>query len=55
MEKDARLYDIVSSLAINEPVKASDLFKNLLDERIVNNIRDLTKNTTITPAIGNTD
>ena len=43
MNNDKRLYDIISHLASNQPTKATDIFKDILGERIEGSIRDFTK------------
>ena len=48
MANDPRLYDILSHLSSGAPAKASELFKTILDERVSNNIREITRNTRIT-------
>ena len=47
MTKDARLYDIVSALSTNQPLKANELAKTILDEHIADSVRGLVSNTRI--------
>jgi hypothetical protein len=44
MEHDPQLYDLLSHLANQEPTKATELFRDMLETRIGDSIRDYTQN-----------
>lgn len=44
MTHDNRLYDIVTALATNNPTGAVGIARNILDERVEGQVREMTQN-----------